>query len=65
MHQIENNAPADVSKVILGTKSDLLADRQVSTSEAEALAAKYSISYVEVSSKTGENVKEAIDVLVK
>ena len=65
MNQIENNAPQDVSKVIIGTKSDLTSDRQVTFSEAQALAVKHSISYVEVSSKTGENVKEAIDALVK
>ena len=31
IHQIECNAPADVSKVLLGTKSDLNYERQVQT----------------------------------
>lgn len=65
MHQIENNAPQDVSKIIIGTKNDLERDRQVSTEEGIALSQKHSLQFVEVSAKTGNNIKEAVDVLVR
>jgi Ras-related protein Rab-8A len=56
--QIDNNAPSDVSKVLLATKADLNYERQVSTEEGEALAKKYRMPFMEVSAKSGVNVKE-------
>jgi GTPase SAR1 family protein len=46
MAQIETNAPADVSKVLIATKSDLNYERQVSTEEGEALAKKHKIPFM-------------------
>lgn len=55
--QIETNAPADVSKILVATKSDLNYERQVSTEEGESLASRHSIPFIEVSAKTGLKVK--------
>lgn len=57
MAQIETNAPADVSKVLIATKSDLNYERQVSTEEGEALAKKHKIPFMQVSAKSGLKVK--------
>ena len=65
MTQIENGAPQGVSRIIVGTKADLEAERQVSIEEGIAVAQKYGLQYVEVSSKDGKNIPEAINALVK
>jgi len=57
MAQIENNAPPDVSKILLATKSDLNYERQVTQEEGQSLADKFGISFMEVSAKSGVNVK--------
>lgn len=58
MTQIESNAPVDVSKILLATKSDLNYERQVQTEEGMALAKKHNMRFMEVSAKSGTNVKE-------
>lgn len=45
--------------MLLATKCDLDAERQVSTEEGMALAARFKLSFMEVSAKTEKNVKEA------
>lgn len=46
MNQIETHAPPDVSKVLLGTKSDLDYERQVKTEEGITIAKKYNIPFL-------------------
>ena len=46
MQQIENNAPPDVSKVLLATKSDLNYERQVSEQEGKNMALKHGIGWL-------------------
>ena len=65
MSQIENNAPSDVSKILLATKADLNYERVVTLEEGEALAKKHGMPYMEVSAKSGVNVKEGFELLVK
>jgi hypothetical protein len=48
----------------LATKSDLTYERQVSTKEGIELAQKYGITFMEVSAKSGQNVKEGFELLV-
>lgn len=64
MVQIDNNAPPDVSKVLIATKGDLQDERQVSTDQGIALALKHSIGFMEVSARTGSNVREGFELLV-
>lgn len=63
--QIETNAPADVSKILIATKSDLNYERQVTPEEGETLARRHNIPFIEVSAKTGIKVKEGFEMLVE
>jgi small GTP-binding protein len=65
IHQIDDNAPRDCSKLLVGSKSDILADRAVSSRDAEKLAAKMGVAYLETSARTGQNVEEAFSHLGK
>lgn len=43
--QIETNSSEDVCKILIGTKTDLEADRQVTFEEGSVLAKKYSMQF--------------------
>ncbi len=57
--QINEHAPKDVVKMLVGNKLDLDKERIVQQREGSALANKYDIPFIEVSAKTGENIAEA------
>ena len=44
--------------MVVGTKIDLIDQRQVSAEEGKASAAEHGAEFYEVSAKTGDNVKE-------
>jgi hypothetical protein len=51
--------------VIVATKRDLEDDRSVSTECGMAFAQKHGLKFMEVSSKDGSNVQEAVEALVE
>ncbi|MHA1376944.1 MAG: Rab family GTPase [Candidatus Helarchaeota archaeon] len=51
--------------LILGNKIDLKNKRIVNKSDAELIAKKYGLDYMEISAKTGENINEAFFKLAK
>ena len=56
----------DVPRVLVGSMKDLSEQqRQVTTEEAQRLADKWKVPYVECSSKTGESVADVFHVLLK
>ncbi len=55
--QIEANSSEDVCKILVATKCDLQADRQVTFQEGNTLAKKYGMKFYEVSAKNGKNVQ--------
>ncbi len=55
----------DYFQVLCGNKSDLEATRVVPTSDGEELGKKEGVPFLETSAKTGVNVQEAIEALVK
>uniref|UniRef100_A0A8C6TP69 Uncharacterized protein n=1 Tax=Neogobius melanostomus TaxID=47308 RepID=A0A8C6TP69_9GOBI len=63
-HQWFPLVPESSPCVLVGLKSDHK-DRCVSREEAEELAKELGVSYVEASSVTGHNVKEAFETLVR
>ncbi|KAJ1846958.1 GTP-binding protein [Coemansia sp. RSA 2703] len=54
-----------VAMVLVGNKSDLKADRQVSKAEAEELARSFNCPYVETSAKENQNIEELFVKSVK
>jgi small GTP-binding protein len=65
LQDIRDVARADVVTVLIGSKSDLGDQRQVSSDEAEAFAREHSMSYFETSAKTGEQIVASIEACVK
>ena len=66
MPLIEKNCTDDnIPRLLLGTKQDLEARRVVEKEEAEAMAAKFNMKYIEVSSLTGYNVEEALSLIAE
>ncbi|XP_073341044.1 ras-related protein Rab-42b [Pagrus major] len=63
----ERVQPHKVVFVLVGQKSDLDAheERAVSRLEAEKLAGQLGVPYVEVSAKSGHNVREAFELLTR
>lgn len=59
MAQIEEHAARECARVLVGTKMDSPSERQVSMQEAEALALRMGVRYIETSAKTGEMATEA------
>ncbi|MHA1684004.1 MAG: Rab family GTPase [Promethearchaeota archaeon] len=64
---IDENCEDCVTKILIGTKKDLEAQREVSVEEARAFHEKYNFSgdYMETSSKSGDHVQEAFELAVK
>ena len=54
----KNNSPKTVFIVLVGNKSDLEDERQVTTEEGEEFATKYGLLFLETSAKTKKNVNE-------
>jgi small GTP-binding protein len=53
----------DIPIVVVGNKTDLKEERQVSYQEGVSLANKLKASYIETSAKTGENVEDAFSLI--
>lgn len=51
--------------VLIGNKSDLINEREVSTYEALEMSKKFGCSYFETSAKYGTNIHEAFEGIVK
>ena len=51
--------------ILVGNKQDLENERKVSSNEAKTLADSWGIPYIETSSKTNFNCKEAFEILAK
>jgi small GTP-binding protein len=64
LQDVKSVARADVVLILIGNKSDLKTERQVSTQEAQDYAQRSGMKYFEVSAKTGEKVAEAIGCCV-
>jgi Ras-related protein Rab-1A len=65
MNELKENNKVDISKVLIGNKSDLAEDREVQREEAEKFAESINCKYFEGSAKSGENIKEALDEIAK
>ena len=61
--QIRDNGNADTDMILVGAKADMEHERKVSRKQAEALAQRYEIGFVEISAKEDSNVKKVFEML--
>ena len=65
MTQLNDHASSDdLAKLLVGNKSDLEANREVSKEKAMQFCQEYGMEMIETSAKTGDNVLEAFQKLV-
>lgn len=57
--------PMQVPMVLVGTKSDLQSERQVSASDIASLTSTIGMPYIETSAKTNTNIKEAFHMVIQ
>ena len=65
MNEVEKHASDNVSRILVGNKSDMEESRQVSTDEGKELADQYNIRFMETSAKESANVEEAFTLMTK
>lgn len=64
IHELKNKHRNDCITILVGNKSDLKKDRQISEEEAKSYAENHDLEYIEVSAKSGENIKKIFHNLV-
>ena len=62
---LRTNADKDILIVLIGNKSDLLDNREVSSEDAQTKAEQYNVAYMETSAKNGDNISKAFTELVE
>ena len=62
---LRTNADKDILIVLIGNKSDLLDNREVSSEDAQTKAEQYNIAFMETSAKSGDNISKAFTELVE
>ena len=65
VEQIKQLAPSHIKNVIFGNKTDLSSERVIKTNEWKELADKFKFKFFETSAKTGHNLNEGYEYLVK
>ncbi len=58
-------SPKKLKGIIVGNKIDLESQRLIKKEDAEAIANKFGLNYIETSAKTGDNIKESFKVLAE
>ena len=64
INEINESAPKDIQKILIGTKCDLK-ERKMSMEEGEKLAEENGMKFYETSAKSDINVKEAFESITK
>ena len=59
--ELQKNASEDIVIVLVGNKSDMADDREVTTEEAKEYAEENAMDHVEASAKTAHNVNEVFE----
>ena len=65
MNEVEKHASDNISRILVGNKSDMENNRQVSTDEGKELAEHYNVKFLETSAKDCKNVDEAFTMMTK
>ena len=62
---LKTNGDKNMIIMIIGNKSDLEGQREVSREEAQTKAEQYNIAYLETSAKSGDNINKAFTALIE
>lgn len=65
MNEVEKHASDNISRILVGNKSDMTDARQVSTDEGKELAEHYNVRFLETSAKDCKNVEEAFIMMTR
>jgi len=62
LSELKENAPKDITIILIGNKNDLENERQVSYEEGESFAKENGLLFLETSAKTAKNIVEAFNL---
>lgn len=65
MNEVEKHSSHNISRILVGNKSDMVEARQVSTDEGKELADHFNVRFLETSAKDCKNVEEAFVMMTK
>eukprot|EP00350_Pseudokeronopsis_sp_OXSARD2_P004800 CAMPEP_0170555318 /NCGR_PEP_ID=MMETSP0211-20121228/13223_1 /TAXON_ID=311385 /ORGANISM="Pseudokeronopsis sp., Strain OXSARD2" /LENGTH=208 /DNA_ID=CAMNT_0010865091 /DNA_START=57 /DNA_END=683 /DNA_ORIENTATION=+ len=65
MGEVEKHASDNISRILVGNKSDLDEQRQVTTDEGKECAEHYNVRFLETSAKDCKNVEEAFTIMTR
>ena len=65
IYMLREQGEPDIVIVLVGNKTDLASDRQVSTEEGALKATKNECAYIETSAKIGDNIEAAFELAVR
>ena len=65
MNEVEKHASDNISRILVGNKSDMEDSRQVSTEEGKEQAEHYNVRFLETSAKDCKNVEEAFTIMTR
>ena len=65
MAEVEKHASDNISRILVGNKSDLESQRAVSTEEGQELAEHYRVRFLETSAKDSRNVEQAFTLMTR
>ncbi len=65
MNEVEKHASDNISRILVGNKSDMEDSRQVSYDEGKELAEHYNVRFLETSAKDCKNVEEAFTIMTR
>lgn len=65
MAEVEKHAADNISRILVGNKSDLEDKRDVSKEQGEEMAEHYGVRFLETSAKVSNNVEQAFTLMTR
>jgi Ras-related protein Rab-1A len=65
MNEVEKHASDNISRILVGNKSDMVDARQVTSDEGKEIAEHFNVRFLETSAKDSKNVEEAFIMMTR